>query len=137
MRFIEEPEDIVRAVICFIGPLIVICLQNPYWLVEFKCEEDVKRLANRSVSLRSCIELWAWANEISDLHKNLQLHPPTLMETYFLPEKSFKIEVETFCRHFTQKEKVEKIEVDLKKIFLHDLLIKLCSLLVIFPLKGR
>lgn len=79
--------------------------------MEFKSEEDVKRLANRSVSLRSCIELWAWANEISDLHKRLQLHPPNFMETYFLPEKSFKIDVETFCRHFTQKEKVEKIEV--------------------------
>lgn len=84
--------------------------------MEFKTEEDVKRLANRSVSLRSCIELWAWAKNVPDLHKKLQLYPQAAMKSHFQPEKSFKIEVETFCRHFTQKEKVAKIEVDLFRV---------------------
>lgn len=71
----------------------------------------MKKLANRSVSLRSCMELWAWAQDIPTLHKNLQLYPKCSMETYFHPEKTFKIEVETFCKHISQSEKVAKIEV--------------------------
>jgi hypothetical protein len=32
------------------------------------------------------------------------------MDPFFRPDLSFKIEVETFCRHFTQKEKIDKVE---------------------------
>lgn len=39
------------------------------------------------------------------------MYPEAEMESYFHPDNSFKIEVETFCKHFSQKEKVAKIEV--------------------------
>ncbi|XP_008201367.1 tRNA (guanine(10)-N2)-methyltransferase homolog [Tribolium castaneum] len=82
----------------------------PYWIVEFESESDLKRLVSRSVSIRSCMELWAHAKDIQSLHCQLQNFPKQLMEPYFQPHLSFKIEVETFCRHFSQKEKINKLE---------------------------
>ncbi|RZC34191.1 tRNA (guanine(10)-N2)-methyltransferase -like, partial [Asbolus verrucosus] len=82
----------------------------PYWIVEFASESDLKRLVSRSVSVRSCIELWAHAKDMGSLHQKLQNFPKHLMEPYFQPNLSFKIEVETFCRHITQKEKINKLE---------------------------
>ncbi|XP_057651094.1 tRNA (guanine(10)-N2)-methyltransferase homolog [Diorhabda carinulata] len=93
MRYVEKPKDI-----------------EPYWIVEFSSEDDVKLLASRSVSLRNCIELWAHAKSIPAIHDKLKNYPLQLYKSHFDANKSFKIEVETFCRHFTQKEKVDKLE---------------------------
>ncbi|KAJ3664594.1 hypothetical protein Zmor_000150 [Zophobas morio] len=82
----------------------------PYWIVESASETDLKRLVNRSVSIRSCFELWAHAKNIDDLHQKLRNYPRHLMEPYFQKDLSFKIQVETFCKHLTQKEKVNKLE---------------------------
>ncbi|KAI4457392.1 rna methylase-related [Holotrichia oblita] len=83
---------------------------QPYWLVKFKSEDDVKLLTNRSVSLRSCMELWAYSDTIEDLHRQMKQYPYELQAPYMQENQSFKIEVETFCKHFTQKEKVDKLE---------------------------
>ncbi|KAG5887574.1 hypothetical protein JTB14_009982 [Gonioctena quinquepunctata] len=93
MKFVEKPKDI-----------------QPYWIVEFASEKDVQLLASRSVSLRNCLELWSHADTLQNLHEKLKAVPHNLISPHFQPEKSFKIEVETFCRHFTQNEKVEKLE---------------------------
>lgn len=79
--------------------------------MEFKTEEDVKRITSRSVSLRCCTELWAYAKSVEELHHNLKSSLPGLPQSYFDCDKTFKIEVETFCKHITQKEKVAKLEV--------------------------
>lgn len=79
--------------------------------MEFKSEADVKLIASRSVSLRNCLELWGHAESLEKLHKTLNIQPDSI-KPHFNPNKSFKIEVETFCRHFTQKEKVSKLEVN-------------------------
>ncbi|CAG9859883.1 unnamed protein product [Phyllotreta striolata] len=93
MRFIKQPKDI-----------------EPYWLVEFNSENDVKLLASRSVSLKNCMELWAHGKTVSELHRKMKEYPMHLIKHYFEPSKSFKIEVETFCKHVSQQEKVSKIE---------------------------
>ncbi|KAJ8970387.1 hypothetical protein NQ314_001255 [Rhamnusium bicolor] len=80
-------------------------MNEPYWIVEFASENDVKLLASRSVSLRNCLELWGHARDLQKLHEKLKCYPKNLMEPYFQPNRSFKIEVETFCKHFTQKRK--------------------------------
>lgn len=94
MRFVNKPTQI-----------------QPYWIVEFAKEDDVRLLAHRSVSIRSCIELWGYADNLETLHQQLKSYPKELMEQYLKPDLSFKVEVETFCKHFTQKEKVDKIEM--------------------------
>ncbi|XP_076275564.1 tRNA (guanine(10)-N(2))-methyltransferase TRMT11 [Rhynchophorus ferrugineus] len=92
MKYQEKPKDL-----------------EPYWIVEFLSEDDAKLLTNRSVSLRTCLELWGYENSLPALHQTLQSNTGILAQ-YFKPSKSFKVEVETFGNHFTQKEKVEKIE---------------------------
>lgn len=80
-------------------------------MVEFKSEADVKQLSRRSVSLRCCTELWGYAKSVEELHSKLKSSLPVLSESYFDSDKTFKIEVETFCKHITQKQKIAKLEV--------------------------
>lgn len=101
---------------------------NPYWIVELPNEESARKLASRSISIKSCIELWSRAKTENQLHENLKgslknntehwsgpensdVCPNYLIDRCCGIEKSFKIEVETFCKHFSLKDKVEKIEV--------------------------
>ncbi|XP_012266608.2 tRNA (guanine(10)-N2)-methyltransferase homolog isoform X2 [Athalia rosae] len=83
---------------------------NPYWIVESISEAAIKKIASRSISLRSCIELWGNGGNQQDFHKSVKLYPQENMTPYLNPEKSFKVIVETFCKHFTQDEKIKKIE---------------------------
>lgn len=62
------------------------------------------------MSLRTCLELWGHETSLSALHQTLQSNT-AMLAPYFKPSKSFKVEVESFGNHFTQKEKIEKIEV--------------------------
>nr|XP_026498504.1 tRNA (guanine(10)-N2)-methyltransferase homolog [Vanessa tameamea] len=110
------------------------CVNKPYWIVEFPTEDCIKKVASRSVLLKNCIELWSRATTAERLHSNLKnalinssgkwIIPENSIEnisdTHICPRellhacsddrKSFKVEVETFCKHFTMKEKVDKIE---------------------------
>uniref|UniRef100_A0AAR5QI18 tRNA (guanine(10)-N(2))-methyltransferase TRMT11 n=1 Tax=Dendroctonus ponderosae TaxID=77166 RepID=A0AAR5QI18_DENPD len=83
--------------------------QEPFWLVEFSSESDAKLLTSRSVSLRKCLELWGHEKSIDLLHSTVRGKSGSFA-AYFEPSKSFKIEVETVGRHFTQQEKVAKLE---------------------------
>ncbi|CAH0582872.1 unnamed protein product [Chrysodeixis includens] len=117
VKFIEQPS-----------------IRKPYWIVELPSEDYVKKIASRSVLVKNCIELWSTAKTESQLHANLKnslknstgtwvtgengqgdasdthLCPKELIEACCSPKNSFKIEVETFCKHYTLKEKVQKIE---------------------------
>ncbi|CAH0723983.1 unnamed protein product, partial [Brenthis ino] len=104
------------------------CINKPYWLVEFPSEDCVEKVASRSVLLKNCIELWSRAKTEDCLHDNLKraienvsgkwiemsgdahICPKELLLACKDKKKSFKVEVETFCKHFTMKEKVDKIE---------------------------
>lgn len=116
-------------------------LDKPYWIVELPSEECAKKIASRSVLMKNCVELWSKAKSIDQLHKNLQNSllnntgkwtetkeshqnnaefkdfqtcPKELIENCCTLKTTFKVEVETFCKHFSMKEKVEKIEVSNK-----------------------
>ncbi|KAJ0177612.1 hypothetical protein K1T71_006485 [Dendrolimus kikuchii] len=109
------------------------CIQKPYWIVELPSEDCLRKIASRSVLIKNCIELWSRARSEIQLHKNLQnslkntsgtwilqesmngtsdLHvcPKEMIETYCSSKKTFKVDVETFCKHYTMTEKVKKIE---------------------------
>lgn len=59
------------------------------------------------------MELWANSKKIEDLHRELKTYPITEIKKFFSPQRSFKVIVETFCKHFPQSEKVKKIEVSM------------------------
>lgn len=124
INYIEKPTDL-----------------KPYWVVELPSEECAKQIASRSVSLRNCLELWSRAKTDSQLHKNLldaiqnstggwiiqdsptesnisdlDICPNELIQNCCSEMKSFKVDVETYCKHFNIREKVEKIEVEYRII---------------------
>lgn len=79
--------------------------------MELSDENAVHKIANRAVSLRFCLELWAQGKKKEDLHNSLKAYLVRNSETFIGDRRSFKIVVETFCKHFPQCEKVDKIEV--------------------------
>ncbi|XP_016983379.1 tRNA (guanine(10)-N2)-methyltransferase homolog [Drosophila rhopaloa] len=87
--------------------------QKPFWLVEFREKEAALQYASRSVCLRAMLELYAHGSKLSQFHDSLRAHVDANREEmagYFRPDTSFKIVVETYNKHFSQREKVEKIE---------------------------
>lgn len=73
----------------------------------------MRKIASRSVSLRCILELWAHGNSINSMHSNAKkfyLENEKCLANIFSADKSFKITVETYNKHFSQKEKVDKIE---------------------------
>ncbi|CAO1429010.1 unnamed protein product [Diamesa serratosioi] len=84
---------------------------QPYWIVENVSEEDLTKLASRSMSIRFVMEIWSSSNESATFHDNLiQFSANPELDHFFDADKSFKVIVETYNKHFTQKEKVAKIE---------------------------
>lgn len=63
------------------------------------------------MSLRFCIEIWARENQSNILHDTLKKIPKEKLNEHIGNGKSFKMIVETFCGHITQKEKIDRIEV--------------------------
>lgn len=75
-------------------------------------EYVVHQIASRAVSLRFCLELWAQDKRNEDLHSSLKAYSVENLDAMARDKKrSFKIVVETFCKHFSQREKINKIEV--------------------------
>lgn len=90
-------------------------LFQPFWIIETDSESIIKRIASRSVSLRFCIEIWARDKNVNILHDKLKQFPKEIVNQHIKKDKTFKVVVETFCKHITQKEKIERIEVTIKK----------------------
>ena len=82
--------------------------EHPFWIVELPSVDAVHQIASRSVSLRCCLELWAMSKELETLHSCLKSYITENIEQH--KKQSFKINVKTFCKHFSQKDKVAKIE---------------------------
>uniref|UniRef100_A0AAG5CWZ6 tRNA (guanine(10)-N(2))-methyltransferase TRMT11 n=1 Tax=Anopheles atroparvus TaxID=41427 RepID=A0AAG5CWZ6_ANOAO len=88
--------------------------ERPFWVVEMQNDDAARKLASRSMSLRCIFELWAHSGQgLQCFHKQLQQYIESnhhSLAVHFETEKSFKITVETYNKHFTQDEKVAKIE---------------------------
>lgn len=83
--------------------------------MELPNENAARQLAARSVSIRCIFELWSYSTSLSTFHDNLKIYikeheNDTDFASLFLKEKTFKVTVESYNKHFTQSEKVDKIE---------------------------
>ncbi|XP_075546392.1 tRNA (guanine(10)-N(2))-methyltransferase TRMT11 isoform X2 [Dermacentor variabilis] len=93
IKFIEQPN------------------KEPYAIVELASEEDAKKLASRSVLIRSIIELWAHAGDIDDVCDQVKKFPAKFWDAYGGEDQSFKFSVEIFGKRKVPREvKVEKME---------------------------
>lgn len=86
---------------------------DPFWIVELQNDEAAKKLASRSVSLRCVLEYWHHATNYKMFHsdlKNIVQNNYSLLSNTFGEDKTFKLTVETYNKHYQQLEKVAKIE---------------------------
>ncbi|KAG4067199.1 hypothetical protein HA402_000190 [Bradysia odoriphaga] len=85
--------------------------EQPFWLVDLPDDQSAKDLASRSVSLRCILELWGHSDSTANIHTVVHNYVNTnFNELKSVFEKSFRITVETYNKHITQKEKVDRIE---------------------------
>ncbi|XP_012141923.2 tRNA (guanine(10)-N(2))-methyltransferase TRMT11 isoform X1 [Megachile rotundata] len=84
--------------------------ENPYWIINLPSETIAHQISSRAVCVKFCMELWANSKTLEELHSKLKSYPVTEIKKHAGKNKSFKIKVETFCKHFPQCEKVNKIE---------------------------
>ncbi|EEB20528.1 conserved hypothetical protein, partial [Pediculus humanus corporis] len=83
---------------------------SPFWVVELSYE-DACTIASRSVLLRSVIKLWGFGKTTDELHDSIKNYPSELISSKLKSDLSFCVNVETFGKTFTMKEKVDKIEL--------------------------
>ncbi|XP_058459641.1 tRNA (guanine(10)-N2)-methyltransferase homolog [Malaya genurostris] len=86
---------------------------HPFWIVELPDDETARKLASRSMSLRCIFELWSHSTLLSAFHDQLNMYIEnnrTTLKPLFQKDRSFKVTVETYNKHFTQAEKVAKME---------------------------
>lgn len=74
-------------------------------------DEDALKIASRSVTLRSVIKLWGSGESLDALHADIKSQPSHVIESCLDSHRSFSVQVETFNKTLTMKEKVEKIEL--------------------------
>lgn len=87
--------------------------EQPFWIVELPSDESARKIASRSISIRCILELWSHSKTIPLLHENVKkylVENDKLVKPLFTEDQSFKITVETYNKHFTHQEKVDKIE---------------------------
>lgn len=90
-------------------------MKKPFCLIELPNDDYAKQLATRSISIRCIVELWSSATNYTDFHQTLKQYIDAnqgdeQFAKQFARDVSFRVTVETFNKHFSTKEKVEKIE---------------------------
>jgi tRNA (guanine10-N2)-methyltransferase len=88
-------------------------LKKPFWIVDLPNDEYAIQIASRAVSLKCILELWTHSNTYGKFHQSLKTCLEINKEQQqhlFAKDKTFRVTVETYNKHYTQKEKVDKIE---------------------------
>lgn len=80
-------------------------LIKPFWILKMH-ENEARKIASRSVLLRSVFELWSSGVSFNDFHNNLKKFQ--VEEKY--KTESFKFRVESFNKSLKQHEKIKKID---------------------------
>uniref|UniRef100_A0A1A9W6M1 tRNA (guanine(10)-N(2))-methyltransferase TRMT11 n=1 Tax=Glossina brevipalpis TaxID=37001 RepID=A0A1A9W6M1_9MUSC len=86
---------------------------KPFWIVEFPDDAVALNYASRAIALRAVLKLWSHGEDYEKFHENLKLfikQNQSNLSHFFKEDTSFKITVETYNKHLSQKEKIERIE---------------------------
>lgn len=96
---------------------LFICFQilKPFLVIELPNDECAKQLISRSVAIRCILELWSIATSYDGFHQQMkeliELNAGNAeFSRLFAKETSFRVTVESYMKHFSQKDKVDKIE---------------------------
>lgn len=88
---------------------------KPFLHIELPDDGCALKLASRSTSIKYILEEWSSGSTLDSFHSNLKsfLHQNANnsgIQQTFDRSKSFRITVESYNKHFLQKEKIDKIE---------------------------
>lgn len=78
-------------------------------------DEFAIQLASRSVAIKYVLEQWSSCTSLEAFHKELKCFlvnnsDNSIVQQCFDRSKSFRLTVESYNKHFLQKEKIDKIE---------------------------
>ncbi|XP_037087247.1 tRNA (guanine(10)-N2)-methyltransferase homolog [Pollicipes pollicipes] len=86
---------------------------EPFLEVQFASEADARAVAQRTVAVKACFELWATADTAEQLHaalrRRLRDHPDTMLP-HFGVDTTFRVSVDAFSKTLTHAEKLERVE---------------------------
>lgn len=88
---------------------------KPFLHIELPGDEYALKLASRSVAIKYVLEQWSSCTTLEAFHEELKSfladnsNNPNVQQC-FDRSKSFRITVESYNKHFLQKEKIDRIE---------------------------
>lgn len=85
-------------------------IDKPFVILDLPSEQCVRRLASRTVLLRSIYELWGHKNSPEQLIAKLKGIPKEDLAPYAANNYSFRIRVDTFGKSITKEQKLNKID---------------------------
>ncbi|KAL5014481.1 hypothetical protein ScPMuIL_008751 [Solemya velum] len=85
-------------------------IKSPFLEVEFASEHLAKKIAGRSVLIKSLYELWSSGSSYEELNRKLKHLPAYLIAPYLKQDQTFRIQVDGYNKKLVQTDKVRKIE---------------------------
>ncbi|KAM4692977.1 tRNA (guanine(10)-N(2))-methyltransferase TRMT11 [Discoglossus pictus] len=84
--------------------------KSPFCVLHIPSEELARKLMKRTVCAKSVFELWGNGKSNEELQESLQNYPLEKMVPYLQPNSTYKINIHSFNKTLTQKEKLLKID---------------------------
>jgi tRNA G10 N-methylase Trm11 len=79
--------------------------EQAFLFIELPTVEVIRSICRRSVMIRNIYELWASAESFTDLVTQVQSLSATFLASYTSVEKSWCVQVDSFCRSYTMQQK--------------------------------
>ncbi|KAK2140917.1 hypothetical protein LSH36_1205g00103 [Paralvinella palmiformis] len=84
--------------------------ENPYLVVDLPSDEIVKKIASRTILVKSFYQLWAQGHSYDELFHQLRELPHALMAPYLNKNNTFRVIHDSFNKQLVHREKVALIE---------------------------
>ncbi|XP_023327823.1 tRNA (guanine(10)-N2)-methyltransferase homolog [Eurytemora carolleeae] len=83
---------------------------HPWVVLELQSDNEAKKILSRSISTKHCIKIWGEGDSLETFHTSLRSFPFHEHTELLAPSNSFIINVETFMKKTSVKERIDKIE---------------------------
>ncbi|XP_053315396.1 tRNA (guanine(10)-N2)-methyltransferase homolog [Spea bombifrons] len=104
----------IKSLLCLIGGHLYnlhdINEKSPFCILHIPSEDMARKLMKRTVCAKSVFELWGHGKSLEELQQSLLTYPSEKMVSYLQPNSTYKINIHTFNKTLSQKEKLAKIE---------------------------
>lgn len=85
--------------------------EHPWVILDLSAQSDALKINSRSISVKFCVELWAEGNNYKEFHETLEhCAQAEAGSQWFAEDVSFKVQIESFNKKVSGKERHDKIE---------------------------